>query len=684
MTPIRLRHVLLLALAALILIGCRPVVTSPAEVTPPPVKILPDVKVALLKYHLPKYLRSTPRSAPLLDAENHPHGWEKPDCASCHELAPQAPMDDCAGCHGFNGAREDPEDCVTCHQVENEDRLHVAHVRSPSRDVACADCHPDAREGVSHANGVKDVLLATGTHVLAVGMSAEAPHTTRTCADTGCHTEREWDTESCLECHAYPPATGLHATHLTGHDGYRLDVMCESCHQGYDHESGEVNIAGFEEYDSYTGTCTTSCHADIEREEPVAEVETWDCAGCHDFPLDTGNHDVSAHVENGCATCHSGHNHSGIVTEVGLGIGDAIAEVRMESHGRFADGTCTTPCHEQVTWGDSCSDCHGYPPGTGSHPYHVQEEGLRCRDCHGFNEHDGSVERGIIDVSGDFAYDRTQGTCATDCHQEATSDYWGCETCHDYPPDTANHVSHAEPSGKYWDISDRVEAAGDGPVVGCVECHSDHTHSARAADPQAGALTAVVTLREGVFVADTERCNTACHSPFSWQETCDSCHAAPPGIGDHAVHIADDAINCGTCHTSSLHDLSDATPIGSITGGAVEISGMDTMTGSCSTTCHVNDAGRREVQYWDCASCHDLPPSTGAHPIHVEYDISCGVCHMDHEHSSAAAEQPPDLTKASVQFSARGSYAAGTQTCSNIGCHRDIGWMAVSEERGVR
>jgi len=682
---------LVLVIALALLAGCRPVVTSSAVVTPPPAKVLPDVKTALLQYHLPKYLRSTPRSAPLLTDENHPHGWNKQDCASCHELAPQAPLEDCAGCHGFNEAREEPEDCATCHQVEHEDRMHIAHVRSPSKAVACADCHPDAREGVSHANGVRDVLLAEGIHTV----SAEA----RTCADTGCHTERQWGTESCLECHAYPPDTGLHATHLmvdgdaeaAGGDirKFRDDVLCESCHQGYDHESGEVDIAGVEAYDPYTGSCTTSCHNDVDREEPLAEVESWDCASCHDFPLSTGNHDVSAHIENGCATCHAGHTHSGEIREAGLGIGDAVVAVRLtgelpDDHGTYDEKACATTCHEPVTWGDSCSDCHGYPPGTGSHPYHVQEEGMRCRDCHASNDHDGSVETGVVDISGQFDYERTQGTCATDCHQADTSDYWGCETCHDYPPDTGVHTSHAQPSGKYWDIADRIAEAGDGPVIGCVECHADHTHSARATDPQAQGLTAHVSLVEGEFLSDTERCNTACHDAFSWQETCDACHTAPPESGDHAVHMEDDGINCATCHTTSRHDITIATPVGDYTGGVVDITGMDTMTGACSTTCHVDDAGRREAKSWDCASCHDLPPTTGAHSIHVEYDIACSVCHSNHEHAGAAAVLPLDLSGASVEFSSRGSYAEGTQTCSNIGCHRDISWMAASGERGLR
>jgi len=309
---------------------------------------------------------------------------------------------------------------------------------------------------------------------------------------------------------------------------------------------------------------------------------------------------------------------------------------------------------------------------------------MNCRDCHAGNDHDGSIESGVVEISGQFDYERTEGTCATDCHQTDTSDYWGCETCHDYPPDTGVHTSHAQPSGKYWDIADRVAEAGDGPVVGCIECHADHTHSARATDPQAQVLSAHVSLREGAFVANTERCNTACHDAFSWQETCDTCHTAPPDSGDHVVHMDEDDITCGTCHTTSRHDITDATPAGDYTGGVVDITSMDTMTGDCSTTCHVDDSGRREVKSWDCASCHDLPPTTGAHSVHVEYDISCSVCHADHEHGGTAASLPLDLSGASIEFSSRGSYAEGTQTCSNIGCHRDIGWMAAFGERELR
>jgi len=87
-----------------------------------------------------------------------------------------------------------------------------------------------------------------------------------------------------------------------------------------------------------------------------------------------------------------------------------------------------------------------------------------------------------------------------------------------------------------------------------------------------------------------------------------------------------------------------------------------------------------------CDTCHEAEPVTGPHPAHFAGEVPCAECHRvparwdDEGHIRVdGAADPPPAEVALGPLSARDldpperegppSYAAGTQTCSNVYCH---------------
>jgi hypothetical protein len=672
--------------------GCAPTPTAPiVRVTNWTPKVLPDVKGPLYKWHLAKYLRDIPRAAPFLDPKTHPHGYGKAECASCHELAPSANTKDCAGCHGSNGSTFEPDDCQSCHRSHNvdgrpTDRLHLTHLTTQTKRIECASCHPTPDAGSDfHANGTVNVTLVQGDFFARVRQS-ETP----SCANSDCHEARKWSVDSCAECHGYPPNTGSHLTHLIKVGELRPDMACESCHRGFQHESGKVDVSpgapGFEAYDASAGTCVASCHEDmalVAEATPKPKRESkWGCADCHATPPDSGNHQGAAHRVVPCGSCHTGHAHSDAAVKSPKVFHSPDVQVEFAGGGTYRNGLCTTSCHEQMTWGDSCGACHGYPPETGDHVVHVRQEGMRCRDCHANNDHDLVRETGYIDVKGDFVYEPTTGSCQTKCHEKV--ERWDCTSCHAFPPSDGIHPAHTQPKERFWDIkamSARMnvpDLATNG--VACAFCHADHQHTANAAVDHRNFAKARARLVVGAFYRETERCQNACHEPFSWQERCANCHPTPPPTGDHPAHIGQKGVVCESCHGTIEHTRpANAAPGYYDPNGVVEVKFIDLMTGDCETMCHLGANGKPAVLKWNCASCHGTPPNSGAHADHDAFAMGCRTCHANHVHNGSAVIEPVQFNRAVVQFSVTGSFDRVTRTCTDIGCHRKDLWQSGTE-----
>ncbi|MBM3214732.1 hypothetical protein FJZ36_07450 [Candidatus Poribacteria bacterium] len=675
-------------------VGCRTVPTGSRELARVSKKTLPDFKAPLLKWHQAKFLRTQARSAPALDEKTHPHGWKKGDCARCHQLSPTANLKDCSSCHGANGLSDAPDTCQSCHNVASRDgrpndRMHSAHMTTTSRAMECWLCHPRQETG-KHANGSRDVLLFEGALVPASTRNEPA-----SCADTTCHETRVWSPAACTTCHGYPPSTGLHQAHLVKDRELRTDIACESCHGGYRHESGVVDIspgvAGFESYRAPTGSCMATCHENTalmaRAARPTPATSSWDCTSCHEYPPPSGNHPAAGHTVVPCASCHSNHTHTDAGVKTPKVFRGVPVQVSFAAGGTFRDGLCGAVCHESMIWGESCGDCHGYPPQTGRHVAHVEKGRMLCRECHTGNDHDLVKETGEIDVRGDFVFDSMTGSCQTTCHEPKGE--WGCDSCHGNPPSDRIHPAHRNPRGRYWDLAAMSTQSGIADLaasgIGCAICHADHKHSATAATNPKDFSAAHVDLSLGDFIRSNERCQVACHEPFSWQERCNDCHETPPKTGDHLDHVDKPNVMCVSCHGTISHDRPVTAPPGYYDpDGVVTIAAFDEMTGDCQSNCHLNNDGSQEMRRWDCRSCHGTPPTTGAHADHDAFNMGCRTCHAGHVHNSSAVIHPLQFSRAAVELSLSGTYDRASRSCSDVGCHRNDLWLSETERTLLR
>jgi predicted CxxxxCH...CXXCH cytochrome family protein len=210
-----------------------------------------------------------------LDVERtHPADWALP---ANHGAAAKQGLSACTGCHGgdLTGGAVAGVSCDTCHSgwktnctfchggtdnttgappVDTLDRTattertvgaHTSHLEGPSllsNPVACATCHvvPGDALSAGHVDGASAEVLG------AAGWTSTA----ETCSNY-CHgafpggnagNTPQWTLVSageaaCGTCHAIPPATGRHATHVT-----TLGFGCEACHSGVANSAGTAIV----------------------------------------------------------------------------------------------------------------------------------------------------------------------------------------------------------------------------------------------------------------------------------------------------------------------------------------------------------------------------------------------------------------------------------------------------------
>jgi hypothetical protein len=583
-------------------------------------KRLPPVKKVLLEYHLEKFLSSELGYTPLLSAENHPHGWQKPDCLKCHKTPSWQSSTVCVNCHGQNGVDNQKDTCSSCHKTRNEfgypsSGNHKSHVLKGPKDKDCLQCHPGSNS-ITHANGYIDTFFIKGGEYRAAsdfetsGMSLQPKGA---CSGIGCHEDRYWGGEGCEACHLNPPKTGSHLAHFEKHP----EATCRDCHKGNKHDddknSGFIEIGGVE-YNDITGYCETDCHEILKSNERLRLITRtngqpsltvkfdkpliWDCTSCHGYPPKSGNHDPNIHKE-GCEQCHNDHRHSYKAatrpwdfsnTTVTFAKGgrykiDPDDKIALSFHRnsllamKTNGGTCSGlsgGCHERRIWGSNCTICHGNPPDTSAHVLHLKQEDITCQSCHKNNVHksislrEGYDTEGLIEVGG-IQYDATTGKCVSSCHKPLLlpplSMKWHCIDCHGYPPVSGAHISHNAPSGKIMNW----------PPVKDVKS----------------------------FLSNF------------YQSTFDTKQLGVP---------------CVQCHANHQHSYKAAVVPMDFTSIQVSFpqgGNYNPQNGLCSDiACH-------EPLKWnsECRDCHGTPPNTGAHNIHLQRPgINCDSCHKQREH----------------------------------------------------
>jgi len=520
--------------------------------------------------------------------------------------------------------------CTDCHSFPPDTGNHTAH------NGDCSKCHEGHDHSYKAATQPEDF---TDTQV-SMADGGEFNSSSDTCSGLDCHESRIWGS-NCTDCHSSPPETGTHELHVD-----EQDLTCQDCHADNQHDldnnSGSIELGGIE-YDPDNGNCTSTCH----------EQERWDCTSCHESPPATGNH--SDH-ESDCGQCHQDHQHSYRAATTPDDLSAVETDLAVDGDFDAGSGTCNNvECHpDPRVWGTDCSACHLSPPATGPHALHVEQEKLRCYDCHAESQHDLDNSSGSIELGG-IEYDSVTGNCTSACHEQKL---WSCTECHDDPPDTGNHPSHHEPSGKFFALEEGAELT----PISCGECHLGHEHSFKAAlAPEDLSMVQVEFAQGGIFDANSSCSNMACHDNMLWGSSCSDCHATPPETGLHQRHIESD-LNCTQCHEGNQHDLD-------VSSGAIETGGItyDGNTGDCTSSCHAE-------QGWDCTSCHDYPPDAGQHEAHAVLGFGCNMCHNEHEHTYKAATAPVDFEDVIVKFVIGGDWDELARTCTSIGCHDNRQW----------
>ena len=539
-------------------------------------------------------------------------------CASCHR-DPHTPSlgSTCTDCH-------DQSDWNAAQQAFDHSRarfpLHGAHAR-----VACAQCHPTARQGeLASFRGVR-FRLCTDCH--------EDPHTgamgePNTC--TRCHAEAAWDHLR------FDHAT--HAPRTFPLDGAHAALTCARCHGEASDESPQAACA--------------SCHRDAH-----APSLGSDCARCHStsswtrtaaLQRDLSFHDRTnyplrgAHRQVDCNSCH-----------------DPRKPLRLR-YRPIAHAVCSD-CHQDPHRGElaqrpdhgACESCHdvdGFTPPRFGLPQHAQTRfpldgshvAVPCAGCH----------RAPPEEPGFRVEDRACATCHTDPHGGQFSDAAGpmaCDACHTtaaFSPSTFDAERHAgtgfalvgghhKPCARCHGAPPATPAAPE-PVVqfahrpsDCGDCHRDWHHAqfrrraCRDCHQGQSFRTAPGFHHEATaFPLEGAHARvdcSACHHTARFSDgrsgqifalgprLCGECHESPHGdadarAGSREERLASATSRCVRCHTQDSFDAVVALPGGfdhrltraPLEGGHAQV--------ACAR-CH--DGGDRDHDMSACGSCHE-------------------------------------------------------------------------------
>ncbi len=509
--------------------------------------------------------------------------------------------------------------CQGCHTGFDTSDAHPAHVTDQNYD--CSVCHDGysltAKTVVisSHIDGEKDIAL---------NETYGGTFTSGTCSDTYCHgvavpdwavVDGTWS--ACGTCHALPPASGAHATHVTDEE-----IDCGTCHSGYSTTTATVfasthinltvevdfptDIGGT--YDDPSSTCSNVyCHSGSTVSWTDADLT---CGSCHAIPPASGAHATHVSTENyDCEVCHTGYSAISETTSESDHINQladvAIATAYLGSYDSANESCNNVYCHSDVTvnWDGSalgCGDCHALPPASGAHTTHSTDLALDCSYCHaGYtststsgSDHINLLTDVTIYATGGGTYDSNSGTCA----------------------DVRCHGSQSVG----WT---------DSPTFTCTSCHADTSSST-------------------FYDLDGET------------------NVTSAGVGAHTMHLSENdfhvALECSDCHTYPATSIASghfdpdliaeinfdvlATDSGTVTPV------WDSGTGTCvSVYCHGNFAflksesannyayddtvitGNNPTLAWAtgtntvCGDCHAYPPT--GHKDYTAMSIGCSNCH---------------------------------------------------------
>ena len=587
----------------------------------------------------------------------------------------------CTDCHGFpppppDTASTHPQitQCVLCH-------------------AATVDGNNDLVPGGPHADGTVDVSF-TGHSATYTNPSEHGPDAiTDLTACTACH-GADFGGDFGPSCNACHEAAGWSATALT--------TNCTFCHgtktqPTFDFATAPELAAPPEGVAGATAATDPTVGAHQAHLGGEVYSNGFACNQCHAVPTDL------AHVADGAAGAD-------------LVWGALAAQGTTPT---FASGalTCTNYCHGATLAGGAgaspawtatsvaCAACHGTPPDSGEHLFHVNDRAVACATCH--KSYSSSSVNPATHVDG------TRDVVLQD---DTRITGWACTTCH-----TALGVS-SHPTG-YSDPT----VHGPDAIAGlstCQSCHGtdfggDLGPSCNAchqttAGWSATALTTNCTFCHGTKTKPTFVFASAPELAAPPEGVAGATAAADPTVGAHQAHLTGGTystpIACAQCHAVPA-DLSHVSGSVALAWGSLASADGATPTfnatgQTCTNYCHgstlgggVNkspsftetDLGATAVER--CAACHGsftgtppslLAPETGKHLRHVDGEgYRCYTCHNTvaaNVLNTAPALQPDrslhlnglkNVSSAAFTWDPAGNGGRGTCTAA---CHNERSW----------
>ena len=449
----------------------------------------------------------------------------------------------------------------------------------------------------------------------------------------GCHKHGDGFREpSCNSCHGFPPAdnttmvgfispsatgsqtAGAHSAHVA------KGIACEICHNGSSgsgptHNSGKIVTLGFLLFDgAYSGgTYNGQTTVDYNTSEPNTVA-----------------------TNTGAMTCNAIYCHGSTMTPNG---GSNITP-KWDTPATAACGTCHGATADNAPWRgqhrrhtDSwygynypCEYCHKNPSVDASLHVNNRSEIIFSNDP--------KVAGGIY--SGTPAMLDSYGTCTqVYCHSNVQTS----------PPGGA--LTYANPN---WGVG-----------FGDQACNLCHGGPAEHFDVPVDGNTTGSHPKHAAFGYNCTHCHAA-YTDWDPDDPWTTCYMCHPSI--HANGVVNVAVP-----TKYGGSYSGTPPPGDAYGDCTNV------------YCHSDGAGHFRAVAWGtslagCSSCHDIPPSTGAHTLHTAQSLNCSECHYATTTDGITIINPSMHINISVDVSFRlgGSYDKPSRSCSSVSCHVNRTW----------
>ncbi len=549
--------------------------------------------------------------------------------------------------------------CVRCHNQHTEQNAPYLRM-SNDGDRLCLDCHR-SRNVTNHQSGSHPVNINYTQAATGKPGSFNIPpinsNPNNATSDLGARLSQSNNTLLCSTCHGVHYTDSKSSTvdssttfaQLSSNDGYLLRT---------DLRGAKATTPGAD-----NPNICTNCHAGKKSHNANGQdVQCADCHGAHvEFdPNDpTGSKGTNSYLVRRNMTVNGSSKPvyftftgSAIIYNKGDGSGLCETCHSVPSPGgkypaahALSLKTDCVGCHSHdhqkssFTANVTCSNCHGYPPTSGSHTPHLLVMG--CALCHPVPDATDSSKH--INKTVDFVqtinYTTATNSCSNlYCHSDGTTlsgtftpavaPLWGkttlgCTGCHG-----GTTTGPAYGNGTPKANSHAAHVVGMG--IGCAVCHSSVVNQAGkiiSGSPHVNKIYDVsgttFTLANTPSATVPAQCsNISCHSGKAavWGSTltCGSCHAdqsSTAATGSHKLHVSDDGIACTSCHN------------GSGSGTALHANGTLNLSFNGATATYSKGSTFASGQpYGSCAtvSCHG---SQSTDLLWGSTDTGCQACH---------------------------------------------------------